>query len=169
MLGLRFRFQHHVRSSLWLVPLLCLLAGIVLVLITLAVDRATDYQLVPQSVTGTPSDVQTILSSVATAMASLTTLVLTITLVTVQMAMGQFSPRIVGALLTDRFSQCAIGLFGATFLVALLTLREVRDSPSGTVPGLSVLLSYLLMVASAVVLILFVHHAGQGLRVAGLI
>jgi uncharacterized membrane protein len=164
-----FRIQHAVRTSLWLVPVLCLVAGGLLVSLTLAIDRAADYALVPQSVTGTPSDVQTILSTAAGAMASMTTLVLTVTLVTVQLAMGQFSPRIVGALLTDRFSQIAIGLFGATFLVNLLTLREIRGSDTGTVPGLSVLLAYLLMATSLVMLILFVHHAGQGLRVAGLI
>jgi uncharacterized membrane protein len=102
-------------------------------------------------------------------MVSLTTLVLTVTLVAVQLAMGQFSPRIVGALLNDRFSQLAIGLFGASFLVAVLTLREIRGSDDGTVPGLAMLLSYVLMLASIVVLVLYVHHAGQGLRVSGLI
>ncbi|RKS75328.1 putative membrane protein [Motilibacter peucedani] len=119
--------------------------------------------------TGTPSDAQTILSSFATAMVSLTSLVLTVTLVAVQLAMGQFSPRIVGALLADRWSQLASGLFGASFVVAVLTLREIHDSGDGTVPGVSVLLSYALMLASIVVLVLYVHHAGQGLRVAGLI
>jgi uncharacterized membrane protein len=162
------RIRRALRHSLWLVPLLCLLAGALLVLLTLAVDRATDYGLVPESVTGPPASVETILSTFATAMASLTSLVLTVTLVAVQLAMNQFSPRIVSALLADRFSQFAIGLFGATFVVAVLTLREV-DSAAGSVPGMSVLLAYLLMLASLVVLILFVHHAGQGLRVAGLI
>lgn len=161
--------QHFLRSSMWLLPISCLAAGIALAVATLAVDRATGYGLVPQSVTGTPSDAQTILSSFATAMVSLTTLVLTVTLVAVQLAMGQFSPRIVGALLNDRFSQLSIGLFGATFLVNVLTLREIRGSDSGTVPGLSMLLCYLLMLASLVVLVLFVQHASSGLRVAGLI
>src|SRR3712207_8078922 len=122
----RLRLELFLRSSMWLLPLLCFVAGALFVVGTLAVDRATDYTLVPQSLTGTPSDAQTILSSFATAMVSLTSLVLTVTLVAVQLAMGQFSPRIVGALLTDRWSQLAIGLFGATFLVAVLTLREIR-------------------------------------------
>ncbi|MGY1665715.1 DUF2254 domain-containing protein [Geodermatophilus sp. SYSU D00696] len=165
----RLRLQRFVRTSLWLLPVGCLAAGALLAVGTLAVDRATGYGLVPQSLTGTPSDAQTILSSFATAMVSLTSLVLTVTLVAVQLAMGQFSPRIVGALLTDRWSQLAIGLFGASFLVAILTLREIRGSDTGTVPGLSMLLCYLLMLASIVVLVLYVHHAGQGLRVAGLI
>src|SRR4051812_48310920 len=163
------RFQRFVRSSLWLLPVGCLVAGALLAVATLAVDRATGYGLIPQSLTGTPSDAQTILSSFATTLVSLTTLVLTVTLVAVQLAMGQFSPRIVGALLTDRWSQLAIGLFGASFLVAVLTLREIRGSDTGAVPGLSMLLSYVLMLASIIVLILFVHHAGQGLRVSGLI
>ena len=163
------RLQRFVRTSLWLPPLGCLAAGALLAVGTLAVDRATDYRLVSQSLTGTPSDAQTILSSFATALVSLTTLVLTVTLVAVQLAMGQFSPRIVGALLTDRWSQLAIGLFGGSFLVAVLTLREIRGSDTGSVPGLSMLLCYVLMLASIVVLVVFVHHAGQGLRVAGLI
>jgi uncharacterized membrane protein len=163
------RFVHAVRTSLWLIPLLCVLAGVLIALGTLWLDRRSGYTLVPQSVTGTPSDAQTTLSVFATAMASLTSLVLTVTLVAVQLAMGQFSPRIVGALLSDRFSQLAIGLFGATFVVAVLTLREIRGSDTGTVPGLTVLLAHLLMFASLVTLILFVHHSGQTMRATGLI
>jgi uncharacterized membrane protein len=163
------RFVHAVRTSLWLIPLLCVLAGVLIVAGTLWLDRRSGYTLVPQSVTGTPSDAQTTLSIFATAMASLTSLVLTVTLVVVQLAMGQFSPRIVAALLSDRFSQLAIGLFGATFVVAVLALRELRGSDTGTVPGLSVLVAHLLMVASLVMLILFVHHSGQTMRATGLI
>jgi uncharacterized membrane protein len=163
------RFVQAVRTSLWLVPLLCVLAGVLIALGTLWLDRRSGYTLVPQSVTGTPTDAQTTLSVFATATASLTSLVLTVTLVAVQLAMGQFSPRIVAALLSDRFSQLAIGLFGATFVVAVLTLREIRGSDTGTVPGVSVLLCHLLMLASLVMLILFVHHSGQSMRATGLI
>ena len=161
--------RRFVADSLWLLPMVCLLLGVLVVSATLAVDRATDQQLVPQALVGTPTAAQTVLSSFATATVSLTTLVLTVTLVAVQLAMGQFSPRIVGSLLTDRWNQLAIGLFAATFLVAVLVLREIRGSDTGTVPGVSMLLCYLLMLASVVVLVLFVHHTGQGLRVAGLV
>src|SRR5690242_5349181 len=154
MSTLTLRLQRFVRTSLWLLPLGCVAAGGLLAVGTLAVDRATNYGLVSQSLTGTPSDAQTILSSFASALVSLTTLVLTVTLVAVQLAMGQFSPRIVGALLTDRWSQLAIGLFGGSFLVAVLTLREIRGSDTGSVPGLSMLLCYVLMLTSIVVLVL---------------
>jgi len=163
------RLMQALRTSLWVVPLLCVVAGVLISVGTLWLDHRSGYTLVPQTLTGTPSDAQTTLSVFATAMASLTSLVLTVTLVVVQLAMGQFSPRIVGALLSDRFSQLAVGLFGATFVVAVLTLREIRGSDTGTVPGVSLLLNYLLMFASLVTLILFVHHSGQSMRATGLI
>ena len=53
-------------------------------------------------------------------MVSLAALVLTITMVVVQLAMGQFSPRIVQRILQDKPSQLAIGLFVATFVHAIL-------------------------------------------------
>ena len=84
------------------------------------------YQLIPPSLIGGPDAALGILTTVATSMVSLTALVLTIVLVVVQLAMGQFSPRIVQRLLRDRPSQLAIGLFVATFVHTLLALREVQ-------------------------------------------
>src|SRR4051794_8353184 len=165
---MRFRLGHYLRASLWLVPLLCVLGGVALSVATIAIDRRYDYELVPRSLTGSPSAVQTILSTIASSTITLGSLVLTVTTVAVQLAMGQFSPRIVTALLNDRRNQLAIGLFGATFVYALLVLREVDDQ-RGVVPGLSVAVAVVLMVASLAGLFLFVQHAGQLLRATGLI
>src|SRR5829696_500333 len=102
-------------------------------------------------------------------MVSLATLVLTITMVVVQLAMGQFSPRIVQTFLQDKPSQTAIGLFVATFAHAMLALRAVRLDPGGRVPGLAIAVAYVLVIISIVVLVIYVHHIGQSLRVASLI
>ena len=104
-------------------------------------------------------------------MVSLTALVLTITMVVVQLAMGQFSPRIVQRILRDKPSQLAIGLFVATFVHAILTLREVQDNGdgSGHVPGIAVLTAFLLVLASIAVLVVYVQHIGQALRVSALV
>ncbi len=99
---------------------------------------------------------------------TLLSLSLTLTLVVVQLAMGQFSPRIVRALLSDRRTQLAIGLFAATFVYSMLILRRI-DPQAPVVPELSVLVAYVLMIACIVALILYAHHTGQKLRVAGLI
>jgi uncharacterized membrane protein len=84
--------------------------------------------------------------------------------------MGQFSPRIVRALLDDRGDQLAIAVFGATFTFAVFSLRAVDTGPGGNaVPGVTVLTALGLAAASAFALFVFVHHAGQQLRVGALI
>jgi uncharacterized membrane protein len=170
--GVAQRARLALRDSLWLVPLLCLVGGVGLCIAAAAIDQATGNALVPNWMTGKASAAQTVLSTIVSSLVTLITLVLTVTTVAVQLAMGQFSPRIVGALLRDRSSQFTHGLFAATLVYALLAITQVDDSANGGkgyVPGLTVLIAYLLMLASIVALVLYVHHAGQTLRVAGLI
>ena len=125
----------RLRSGLWFIPLMCVLAGVALSFGTIAIDRAFDYQLVPQSISGGPDAAIEILGTVAASMVSLAALVLTITMVVVQLAMGQFSPRIVQRILQDKPSQLAIGIFVGTFAHAMLALREVQTDGDGAVPG----------------------------------
>jgi uncharacterized membrane protein len=147
---------------------MCVLAGVVLSFVTIAIDRAGDYELVPQQLTGGPDAAVQILSTIAASMVSLAALVLTITMVVVQLAMGQFSPRIVQTILRDKPSQIAIGVFVATFAHAMLALREVNFD-EGTVPGLAIVVAYALVLVSIVLLVTYVHHIGQSLRVSALI
>ena len=111
----RYRIVHALGQRLWIIPSLGLPAGIVLSLVTVAVDRRNENGLLSETMVGNESDAASILTTIATAVVTLTSMVLTITLVAVQLAMGQFSPRIVRALLSDRGDQFAIAVFGATF------------------------------------------------------
>lgn len=159
----------QVRSSLWFVPVACVAVGAVLSFGSIWIDQASDFSLVPESLTGGPDAAVAILSTVAASMVSLAALVLTITMVVVQLAMGQFSPRIVQTFLRDKPSQVAIGLFIATFVHAMLAMREVQFGPNGSVPGLAIAVAYVLVIACVIVLVFYVHHIGQSLRVSALI
>jgi uncharacterized membrane protein len=165
------RLLIHLRSSLWFVPVLCVLAGAGISFVTIALDRWFDYEAIPENLIGGPDAATAILSTVAASMVSLTALVLTITMVVVQLAMGQFSPRIVQRILQDKPSQLAIGLFVATFVHAILALREVTNNGDGTgqVPGIAVLTAFVLVLVSIAVLVVYVHHIGKALRVSALI
>jgi uncharacterized membrane protein len=165
------RLLIHIKSSLWFVPVLCVLAGAVLSFGTIALDRHFGYQAIPVDLVGGPAAATAILSTVAASMVSLAALVLTITMVVVQLAMGQFSPRIVQRILQDKPSQLAIGLFVATFVHAILAIREVQDLGDGTgrVPGIAVVTAFVLVVISIATLVIYVHHIGQALRVSALI
>ncbi len=161
----------HLRSSLWFVPVMCVLAGVVLSFSTIALDRYFGYEALPTNLVGGPDAATVILTTIAASMVSLAALVLTITMVVVQLAMGQFSPRIVQRILRDKPSQLAIGLFVATFVHAILAVREVINNGDGTgqVPGIAIVTAFVLVLVSIAVLVIYVHHIGQALRVSALI
>ncbi len=121
----------RLREGLWFIPLACVLAGVATSLGTIAIDQAYSYKLVPRSISGGPDAAIEVLGTIAASMVSLPALVLTITMVVVQLAMGQFSPRIVQRILQDKPSQVAIGVFVGTFAHAMLTLREVQADGEG--------------------------------------
>ncbi len=158
-----------IRSNLWFIPVMCVLAGVALSIGTITIDRLTDFALIPRWMTGGPDAALGILTTIALSMVSLATLVLTITMVVVQLAMGQFSPRIVQTFLRDRPSQLAIGLFVATFAHAMLSMREVQFEGEGQVPGIAIGVAYVLVLVSIAMLVLYVDHIGRSLRVSSLI
>ena len=121
-----------------------------------------------QTLTGTPTAASSLLSTIITSDITLLSVVLTVMTVAVQLAMGQFSPRIVGALLRDPLHQFAFALVAATVAFGIVALIGVDDQ-KGHVPGLTVLTTYVLAVASLATLVIYVSHAGQRLRATGLI
>ncbi|HEY0617093.1 MAG TPA: DUF2254 domain-containing protein [Kribbella sp.] len=165
---LRLRITRFLDQNHWVLSMICVLGAIALALTTLAIDRRFDYSLVPETITGTATAAQTLLSTIVTAMVTLMTLVLTIMTLAVQLAMEQFSPRIVPALLRDRGNKLSMGLFGGAAAYAFIAASSIDDQ-NGRVPGLTVVISYLLMLASLVVLILYISRSGDALRAAGLI
>lgn len=99
-------------------------------------------------------------------------LAFSITIVALQLASSQFSPRVLRSMLRDRWTQAALGVFVGTFVFSLLTLREVRSSGeagAAFVPGLGVTVSLLLGLASIAALMGFIHHMAQSLRVVTVI
>jgi uncharacterized membrane protein len=155
---------------MWFWPLVCIGAGIALSAISVAVDRAFDGALIPRALTGNPDAAVEILSTVAGSMVSLTALVLTVVLVVVQLAMEQFSPRIVATILQDKPSQFAIGIFVGTFAHAMLSLSQVNTSEGAEfVPGVAIIVAFVLVIVCIMVLVLYVNHIGRRLRAASLI
>lgn len=164
----RFRLLHHLRTSLWVLPVVMVAGGALLSLLTTGLDPKGE--LVPQSVSGDPAAALQVLYLIAFAMLTLTAIVLSLVVVAVQLAMGTFSPRIVRQILHDRPSQAAIGLFAGTFTHALLSMRTVRTTgDGGTVPGLAVLVAMVLVLACIATLVWYLNHIAQSLRTAALV
>lgn len=162
-----FHLKHDLKTSLWVVPLLFMVAAAGLNLLTVGLDPRGE--LVPQSISGDASAASQILYLIAFSMLTLTGLVLSLVVVVVQLAMGSFSPRIVRQILQDRPSQCAIGLFAGTFIHAILTMRVVRSDRGPVVPGLAVLVTIGLGMACMITLVWYINYIGQSLRAAALV
>ena len=155
----------RMSTGLWFVPLMCVLAGVGLSFGTMAIDKAYDYSLSRSRSAAVPTQRWRFWERSRHSMVSLAALVLTITMVVVQLAMGQFSPRIVQRILQDKPSQFAIGVFVGTFAHAMLALREVQTEGEGVVPGLAVVVAFALVIISIMVLVWYVNHIGRKLRV----
>src|SRR3712207_5554719 len=88
--------RSKVVNRIWALPALLVVAGVVASLGLSEIDKAAGYDLVPKSVVGTASTAQQVLSLIASAVLNLATVVLSLTLVAVQLAMGQFSRALPG-------------------------------------------------------------------------
>jgi len=101
-------------------------------------------------------------------MISFTALVFSITVVVLQLASSQFSPRVVRSVLEDRFNQVALGVFVSTFVYGLVVLRGVRGTAQVDpfVPQIGVTVSFALVLASVLVFLAYIHHIAQSIRAA---
>lgn len=111
---------------------------------------------------------RTFLSAIAGAMISITGLVFSITIVVLQLASSQFSPRVLRTYLDQRVPQFTLGVFAASFIYALTVLRSVSafsDSAKDSVPQIAVTVSFLLVLASVGMFLAFIHHITQAISV----
>lgn len=125
-------------------------------------DELRDYLF-----TGGSDAARTFLSAIAGSLITVTALTFSLTVVTLQLASSQFSPRLLRTFAGDLVIQSTLGLFLGTFAYALTILRTVRSESGGRpefVPEISVTLAYLLTIASVIVLILFLAHLAQVIR-----
>ncbi len=117
---------------------------------------------------GGPSAARTLLGSIASSLITVTSLTFSLTVLTLQLASSQFSPRLLRTFTRDRFVHVTLALFLGTFTYALAVLRTVRDAGDARalfVPQLSVTLAFVLAMASVVGLVLFLAHLAQEIRV----
>ncbi|MBD8058170.1 DUF2254 domain-containing protein [Cellulomonas sp. JH27-2] len=175
MSGVRNRWgavADRARSSLWPVPVACIAVALALGVLMPRVDRAFDESM-PTWVTtllfgGGPDAARTVLDAVASSLITVTSLTFSLTVVTLQLASSQFSPRLLRTFTRDRFVHWTLGVFLGTFAYALTVLRTVRSADEGAgefVPRLSVTTTFVLAIVSVVVLVLFLAHLASEIRV----
>jgi uncharacterized membrane protein len=161
-----------IRTQLWPLPTVAVVIAVVLGIVLPRLDGRVDSRLPSgsgQYLFGGDADAaRTLLDAVAGSLITVTSLTFSLTVVTLQLASGQFSPRLLRTFTRDLFVQSTLALFLATFIYALTVLRSVRTASSGQalfVPRLSVTIGFVLAVASVLGLVLFLAHLAQQIRV----
>ncbi|WP_095960156.1 DUF2254 domain-containing protein [Corallococcus macrosporus] len=164
------RFAERLSTSYWVVPALCVAAAIGLSQLAQALDaRLTQHEHDWYLFQGGPEGARSVLSAVASSMLTFAGLVFSVTILVLQQASNQFSPRILRTFLRDRKSQMALGIFTGTFVYALLGLRTVRGTSENLdieshVPSLSVWLAVVLALLCVGAFIFYIHHVAQSIR-----
>ena len=118
---------------------------------------------------GNAAAASAILSTIASAMVSITALVFSITMVVIQLASSQFTPRLLGDFLASRVTQVTLGIFTSSFVFAFLVLRRVRDGDDSFVPQFSVAVALALVLASVAMFFAFIHHVTVSIQVGQVI
>jgi uncharacterized membrane protein len=154
-----------IRASLWLWPIVgavVAFAGTLLLLSIEIPDGGWALWAWPGDVDSATALLQVVASSVISA----TALIFSLTVVALQLASQQFSPRLLREFARDRFIQFVLTVLVCTFVVALTGLRGMRAD--GPVPRPVVALSLVLGVVSIGLLLVFLAHVVRSLRIDGL-
>lgn len=165
------RIRTYLQTSLWVVPALTLSLAAVLSLVSTSIDRNVDTSgFLPLEIVSDAESARGILSLISSWMLTFIGLAFTMTIVVLQLASGQFSPRVLGTLLRDRYSQYAMGTFMGTFAYSFLVLRDVGTGTSSElVPAVSLAVAFGLVLVSLGVFVRYVNHVAQSIRAGSVI
>jgi uncharacterized membrane protein len=153
----------QVRATVWFWPAVGVLGSFVVTLGLLTVRPAAQSPLARWT---WPADMATsasLVQTVATAAMTAASLTFSLTVLALQLASQQFSPRLLREFARDRTIQLTMGVLISAFVVALTTLRGLE--PRRPLPVLALLLTLVLGIAAGFLLLVFIGHLVRALRV----
>lgn len=157
-------------GTYWFIPSLMCLAVIGLASAITYVDTNLHSSFdIPWIYINSPEGARSVLSTIAGSVITVAGVAFSITIVALTVTSTQHGPHVVSNLMRDRGNQVVLGTLTATFLYCLLILRTVHSGSDEFPLALSIVAAVLLALASIAMLIYFVHHTSNSLRVESLI
>lgn len=165
----------EAKSTLWFLPTVAGIAAIILSVALVYLDDAIDEELKLRSIRspwlfGAGTDgARGVLTAIATSVMTVLGTAFSITIVGLQLASSQFTPRVLRQFTGDRINQAVLAVYIGTFTYSLLVLRTVQDGTADRptfVPVISVSVAILLGLVCVFMLILFIHHMAQQMQVS---
>jgi uncharacterized membrane protein len=152
----RYRLALAARTSLVLWAGLALAAALVCVPAVRWLDRQTGWAVFGFS----PDGARAVLGALVGSMLTFIVFVLSATLIVVQLASGQMTPRVIALVFALPWVRVTLALFTFSYTYTLAALGRVEDR----VPDLHVGVAVLLNLACILVFFLFVQRLSRGLR-----
>ncbi|MDN3311380.1 DUF2254 domain-containing protein [Microbacterium oryzae] len=159
-------------SRLWPVPVTAVVAavalGIVLPRIDILIDSRLPTEVDSAVFNGGADTARSVLSSIAGSLITATSLTFSLTVVALQLASSQASPRVLRLFARDRQVHWTLAAFLGTFAYSIAVLRAVRsatESDPELVPRVAVTVAFVLTLVSVVMLVFFLAHLAAQLRV----
>lgn len=167
------RLRGYLATSLWALPGAMLLLSVAGAIASTLLDRVLtdDVRWIGWLFfTGSPEAAREIFSAIAGSMLTITGVVFSITMLVLQLASTQFSPRTLRTFLRDVPSKVALGTFVGTFAYALIGLSTVRSTDDlEFVPRLTVTLAFFFVLTSLAMFLHYIHHTAQRIQVTSII
>lgn len=164
---------HNTNSALWFLPTIAVVAAGILAPVIVYID---DSLMLWQESLQTPwlfaagaEGARGVLSAIASSTITVIGTVFSITIVGLQLASSQFTPRVLRQFTRDRINQTVLAAFIGTFTYCLLVLRTIQvetDEAPGFVPVIGVTVGIVLAMVCIALLILFIHHIARQMQVA---
>ncbi|MGW9299244.1 DUF2254 domain-containing protein [Streptomyces cyaneofuscatus] len=164
--------REHLRDTFWFAPTMGFVCVFALWLAASTVDEEIVAVLQREeaydelgSLISFVQDAKTIVTTISSAMMTFIGVVFSISLVAVQMASGQLTPRVVRIFVRSRISKITLTVFLATFLFSLLVLTSYEsEADPRLVVSVPLLQSMLTLVLVGLSLLLFVVYVSATLR-----
>ena len=162
----------RLRSSLFLVPTAAVAGAVGGGLGMIAIDRRLDSggTDLPLILASTVESARALLGTIAAATISFAGIAFSVSLLVIQLASTQYSPRVVHTLFRDPFNKRVMAAVVGTFTYCLVVLRSVRspleDGGDAVIPNLSVGVALVLGVLAILAVVAFINHNAHAMDVS---
>ena len=165
----RTDFSQRIAVSLWFLPTIFAVAAIGAANLTIWLDARVEAPIgVRPDLVGDPGTAATFAGTIAAATLAFVAVVFATTLVAIQLAASQYSPRTVRIFIRSRVTRLTLGLFLATFVFSLLILVSNRASVASAkqfAPVVSVTTLLALTLATVFGFVVYLHSVVRLMRV----
>ena len=162
----------RLRASLFVLPTAAVVIAIAAAALTVSIDSNFDPVTtdLPLGFTSTVESARALLSTIAGATIAFAGIAFSVSLLVIQLASSQYSPRVVHTLFRDPFNKRVMAAVVGTFTYCLMVLRAVRspleEGDDPVIPNLSVAVAVVLGILAILAVVAFINHNAHAMDIS---